>query len=1116
VSRYRAFVSYSRADSEFAHRLHRWLEEFRIPLPLPADAESEQPPQSFGPCFVDVAELAAGSELSQALKDALDASEGLIVVCSASSARSDWVEAEIVHFCSIGRSESIVPILAPGASYSDACLPRALRFVVERGAIGTTPIERIAADTNAQGEQVAFIALVAGLLGVGFNDLSDRHAARQALERRKRRRLAAKVHTHPAREAFAAGMPELALKHALACVIEGDDPTWSEAPELEASAAEYACSIADRKLIRLQIDAERSTKIDSMMPILGGRCMLVGSLTGGISVWDAESGNLVAELVRPDCRHGRAAYPVAKAVVSPDCRTLAIVHQGGRCSLWSTDDWTRLAVVGDGPEPMDAIAFTHDGRSVAIGHCTTGNRASTHSTLFLVDIASGTLTAESESKRWDIADLRYSDDDSELVVLTRTGAFLHLLADTARLVGETAGRQEHSWFGALSPDALRAVTLNAGEPPMLWSRGSGEAWRSPAVIPHGSRETLILGKEGSDSLVLGVEIAPDWTRACVMGGESGCVLWDLEGIREIRRLGDGFVSARFSPRGRWLLLEEKGRERVHLFDGRTGEAIANIGDKVKRVHLEDDRRCSPFSPDEALFVLSAASPPARVVSMRDLSADIDGTSLFPVSLRLYDAATGSLRDEIIRRDQQIDLGAFAASGRQLWFLVDRHELRIRRVDSDRCIARLSLAGNADSDPRLTDTRLCFSPDGSLLAAMDGESRLRLLDPVSGHVAATIELGTARIGNFAFGSNQALVVTCFDGSIRVFEPASGRPLGVFSDHPCDPLLDLLAVSADGARIACASAEDTQGPVAVRDLGGKGEAVLLAAEDRREIRAICFAPGSERLALVDVEGEVAVWDVVRRQEAMRAEFGFGRRGLAVAFANGGRTVVAADAYGEVRSLDALTGSMMSHHEVRLQNRGYGLEAAAFTPDGARLVAAEETVVHVIDVETGAQRVLGDDSDWAFPPMAVSPSGRLVATGAPDGAPRLWRVRDGKRVGVLWRHTRSIVGLAFSTDERMLASVDANGEVRTWDIQAASLSGSELTAWLCRHVDADLSSLYGRDFENMLLRDVVPEPTQGCDLAGRILTLWPELREMPIPQPIRRRLTSLAADASPESMA
>jgi hypothetical protein len=135
--RYRAFISYSRADKRIARQLHRAIERYRVPSGVDA-AGIDPKTRRIGRFFRDEDEMGAATDLSDALRAALDDSENLIVLCSPHAAQSKWVCEEILHFKRTACANSIFAVVVagePNASVdsdperrANECFPAPLHF----------------------------------------------------------------------------------------------------------------------------------------------------------------------------------------------------------------------------------------------------------------------------------------------------------------------------------------------------------------------------------------------------------------------------------------------------------------------------------------------------------------------------------------------------------------------------------------------------------------------------------------------------------------------------------------------------------------------------------------------------------------------------------------------------------------------------------------------------------------------------------------------------------------------------------------------------------------------------------------------------------------------------
>ena len=192
TAKYWAFISYSHSDADVATALQQSLETYRLPRRLVGRSTPVGPvPEALKPVFRDRNEMQAGADLKATVREALAQSRYLIVVCSPDAARSPWVNQEILEFKKLHGEARVLAVIVAGEPFAsrmpgreaEECFPEALRYALTpdgqpRGAA----LEPIAADLrpNGDGKRLATFKLIAGMIGVGVDELVHRDAQRRA------------------------------------------------------------------------------------------------------------------------------------------------------------------------------------------------------------------------------------------------------------------------------------------------------------------------------------------------------------------------------------------------------------------------------------------------------------------------------------------------------------------------------------------------------------------------------------------------------------------------------------------------------------------------------------------------------------------------------------------------------------------------------------------------------------------------------------------------------------------------------------------------------------------------------------------------------------------------
>ena len=168
--KYYAFISYSSADEKWAKWLQHSLEYFHFPNAL--CKKYPNLPSKIRPVFWYKQDL-SGVKLKESLYKELSVSKYLIVICSPDSAKSVWVNDEIVSFIEQGKGNKIIPFIVRGKPHAknvdEECMPPALLCLNRDEEIRGVDVRK-----NSE-KQHALVDVIATMFGIRFDELWERH-----------------------------------------------------------------------------------------------------------------------------------------------------------------------------------------------------------------------------------------------------------------------------------------------------------------------------------------------------------------------------------------------------------------------------------------------------------------------------------------------------------------------------------------------------------------------------------------------------------------------------------------------------------------------------------------------------------------------------------------------------------------------------------------------------------------------------------------------------------------------------------------------------------------------------------------------------------------------------
>ncbi|MEV4004227.1 serine/threonine-protein kinase [Actinomadura sp. NPDC049753] len=528
------------------------------------------------------------------------------------------------------------------------------------------------------------------------------------------------------------------------------------------------------------------------------------------------------------------------------------------------------------------------------------------------------------------------------------------------------------------------------------------------------RGRLPIGKAGTDANVFdGIDLSPSG-HLLLAGNRDARTVWDLRTLRQVP------LSWTRPKDGVEILAADAGDQ---LIAGVTPQGAVHVDQLAAKATIALPRlnkalkgryvSAAKLSPDGSLLAVAAAPATGKKAEILLWKLGADEQYLRLGPANSYSSLAFS------------EDGGYLAQARTMWRLKD--------------------GGATQSTPAEPVIRYAPTADCALVRFVEKRA-LRCIEPATGQVSSLdistflstqVVQGSSLVQNATISADASTMVYRSGGTVHFWDVRRKRDVNrgfnLSSDYLYSGNGNDLALSADGGRLAIYKNARTVTVTDAEKFAKLGDVTLPQPADR--IQAMAMSPDGRGLALLvrrGAAGELQFWDAKTFRLIRAVPSSADTFVKRIVFRPDGKALMTD---GKSGLIEYPSGRVLARSDDTFLST-----LLTMSRDGRTIVSAEGTEtdqkVLLTDGRTLRSRglILRGHKSYVRT-AALSPDGTLLATGDALGQIRLWEVESGRPYALpLTGHQSEIGALAFSSDGKTLTSAADAGTVLTHDLAPA----------------------------------------------------------------------------------